>query len=464
MGLEFESLSALEQELWNIAVSLSVTGSDLHLVVLRHKSLDYLFAKQNKGRLKASTFYEDDEKVTLEHVHRSSGWNVLVDDIGQDDIEYEMFQDDIEYEMFQVSGFSSLDQLVRATLKNIRHDVTVVNLAENPSMEITDKRYFEALVGFGERNGSKVRKFFRERRIVSGTYRIASINNFLLFAVLNPSAIKEFLETGNVPDGYFESHYYGIDVYCPNWLDYKAEKELFEFRVNLNREPNSSQTELMDRIKSVLEFTFRGIEDYVRAGGEDAILQKVFNCSADESEKIWEAFGLWRRSDDDFDKDIEEETWEMVRNWVKPDVVEVAMVSTEIDPSRGTYVWNSTKIDEYSETFDEWRRINFEKVEPGAYLLRLEQQNREMKKSASSLNKSHCFDIPLEELDYSVRTYNCLKRQGVNTLGDVLALSEPELLEIKNLGAKGVLEIPEMISAMGLGHLVGASSWPFDEK
>jgi DNA-directed RNA polymerase alpha subunit len=48
---------------------------------------------------------------------------------------------------------------------------------------------------------------------------------------------------------------------------------------------------------------------------------------------------------------------------------------------------------------------------------------------------------PLEELDFSVRTYNCLRRAGINTLGEIVSKTSDELAKIRNLGSKSLNEI-----------------------
>ncbi|MEO1446838.1 MAG: DNA-directed RNA polymerase subunit alpha C-terminal domain-containing protein, partial [Cyanobacteria bacterium J06635_11] len=53
--------------------------------------------------------------------------------------------------------------------------------------------------------------------------------------------------------------------------------------------------------------------------------------------------------------------------------------------------------------------------------------------------------IPIEELQLSVRAYNCLKRAQVNTVADLLVYSEEDLLEIKNFGQKSAEEVVEAL-------------------
>ena len=60
-------------------------------------------------------------------------------------------------------------------------------------------------------------------------------------------------------------------------------------------------------------------------------------------------------------------------------------------------------------------------------------------------------DTPIEELDLSVRSYNCLKRQGVNTIGQLTECSENDLLNIRNFGAKSIEEVKDKLQGMSLG-------------
>ncbi|MCX8007248.1 MAG: DNA-directed RNA polymerase subunit alpha [Coriobacteriia bacterium] len=59
-------------------------------------------------------------------------------------------------------------------------------------------------------------------------------------------------------------------------------------------------------------------------------------------------------------------------------------------------------------------------------------------------------DLPIESLDLSMRSYNCLKRQGVNTVGQLVACTEADLLNIRNFGAKSIEEVKDKLQAMGL--------------
>jgi DNA-directed RNA polymerase subunit alpha len=60
-------------------------------------------------------------------------------------------------------------------------------------------------------------------------------------------------------------------------------------------------------------------------------------------------------------------------------------------------------------------------------------------------------DILIEELELGVRSYNCLKRAGIQTVGDLVAKSEGELAAIPNFGKKSIDEVIETLSQRGLG-------------
>ena len=59
--------------------------------------------------------------------------------------------------------------------------------------------------------------------------------------------------------------------------------------------------------------------------------------------------------------------------------------------------------------------------------------------------------ITIEELNLSVRSYNCLKREGINTVGDLVQRSEAELMDIRNFGQKSIDEVKAKLEELGLG-------------
>jgi DNA-directed RNA polymerase subunit alpha len=58
--------------------------------------------------------------------------------------------------------------------------------------------------------------------------------------------------------------------------------------------------------------------------------------------------------------------------------------------------------------------------------------------------------LPIEELNLTVRSYNCLKREGIHTVGELVSRSEADLLDIRNFGAKSIDEVKAKLIEMGL--------------
>ena len=58
--------------------------------------------------------------------------------------------------------------------------------------------------------------------------------------------------------------------------------------------------------------------------------------------------------------------------------------------------------------------------------------------------------IPIEDLNFSVRTYNCLKRANMNTVADMMARSREDMMKVRNLGKKSMEEVDEKLASIGL--------------
>ena len=59
--------------------------------------------------------------------------------------------------------------------------------------------------------------------------------------------------------------------------------------------------------------------------------------------------------------------------------------------------------------------------------------------------------LPIEELELTVRSYNCLKREGIHTVGELVGRSEADLLDIRNFGQKSIDEVKAKLVGMGFG-------------
>lgn len=59
-------------------------------------------------------------------------------------------------------------------------------------------------------------------------------------------------------------------------------------------------------------------------------------------------------------------------------------------------------------------------------------------------------ETPIEEIEFSVRAYNCLKRAGINTMQDLIDMKESDVAKIRNLGKKSLKEVINKVNEMGL--------------
>ena len=57
--------------------------------------------------------------------------------------------------------------------------------------------------------------------------------------------------------------------------------------------------------------------------------------------------------------------------------------------------------------------------------------------------------MTIEELDLSVRSFNCLKRAGINTVEDLIGKSEDEMMKVRNLGKKSLEEVVAKLESLG---------------
>ena len=58
--------------------------------------------------------------------------------------------------------------------------------------------------------------------------------------------------------------------------------------------------------------------------------------------------------------------------------------------------------------------------------------------------------LPVDDLHLSVRSYNCLKREGIHTVGELVSRSEQDLLDIRNFGSKSIDEVKDKLAELGL--------------
>ena len=64
--------------------------------------------------------------------------------------------------------------------------------------------------------------------------------------------------------------------------------------------------------------------------------------------------------------------------------------------------------------------------------------------------KEKVLEMSIEELDLSVRSYNCLKRAGINSVQELANLDETDLMRVRNLGKKSMEEVRQKLASLGL--------------
>ena len=78
-------------------------------------------------------------------------------------------------------------------------------------------------------------------------------------------------------------------------------------------------------------------------------------------------------------------------------------------------------------------------------------KSTEVMKEADTESDDRILDRTIEELDLSVRSYNCLKRAGINAVHDLTEKSEAEMMKVRNLGRKSLEEVKLKLIDLGLG-------------
>ena len=65
--------------------------------------------------------------------------------------------------------------------------------------------------------------------------------------------------------------------------------------------------------------------------------------------------------------------------------------------------------------------------------------------------KDKVLEMTIEELDLSVRAYNCLKRAGINSVAELVLKNQDDMMKVRNLGRKSLEEVEQKLNALGLG-------------
>jgi len=82
--------------------------------------------------------------------------------------------------------------------------------------------------------------------------------------------------------------------------------------------------------------------------------------------------------------------------------------------------------------------------------LNVDAEGIEIGPSPQEADTIAAYAMPIEDLDLTVRSYNCLKREGIHTVGELVSRSEADLLDIRNFGAKSIDEVKMKLVGLGL--------------
>lgn len=82
--------------------------------------------------------------------------------------------------------------------------------------------------------------------------------------------------------------------------------------------------------------------------------------------------------------------------------------------------------------------------------LNFEAEGIEIGPSPVDEQLAESLSLPIEDLNLTVRSYNCLKREGIHTVGELVARSEQDLLDIRNFGTKSIVEVKMTLHNLGL--------------
>jgi DNA-directed RNA polymerase subunit alpha len=137
----------------------------------------------------------------------------------------------------------------------------------------------------------------------------------------------------------------------------------------------------------------------------------------------------------------------------------VSRVTYQVENTRVGQVTNYDKL-----TLDVWTDGSIrpeEAVSLGAKILNEhlnifvgltdEAQNAEIMVEKEEDQKEKVLEMTIEELDLSVRSYNCLKRAGINTVQELAHKTEEDMMKVRNLGRKSLEEVKHKLTELGLG-------------
>ena len=82
--------------------------------------------------------------------------------------------------------------------------------------------------------------------------------------------------------------------------------------------------------------------------------------------------------------------------------------------------------------------------------INLMNELKRWKKVDIDMEMNKLLSIPIEELDLSIRSFNCLKRGGINTVGDIINKSQEDIVKLRNLGRRSFEEVRSKLAEFGI--------------
>ncbi|MEG0872684.1 MAG: DNA-directed RNA polymerase subunit alpha [Clostridia bacterium] len=111
-------------------------------------------------------------------------------------------------------------------------------------------------------------------------------------------------------------------------------------------------------------------------------------------------------------------------------------------------IWTNGVIEPYQALSMAARILN-EHLEMFIDLSEIAKTMSIMSKKELSM-KDKLLETPIEDLEFSVRSYNCLKRAGIHTVADIVSKSEQDMIKVRNLGRKSLDEVIKKVADLGL--------------
>lgn len=105
---------------------------------------------------------------------------------------------------------------------------------------------------------------------------------------------------------------------------------------------------------------------------------------------------------------------------------------------------------ESSEALSKAAEHLIEQLAPFTQLIENLQASEEEPIEEEDNDRNFILDTAIEDLDFSVRTYNCLKRAAINSVGDLVAKTEEDMMKVRNLGKKSLEEVILKLDEMNL--------------